>query len=555
VDLIIHALDHPPPTTFLIITANSDFSYAIATLRLRKYRVILLSPPGTHPDVTSQASVNVDWNKAILELGEETETAFNPDAQPPAVHTQPFSPLPVPGHQDIPVEPINVETRNRGRRNSTFSKPFVDPDRFSIFGDPYNPPKLSTFSDSLSRPHWPLRADSAPPMETSYAKERTPTHEPSGFYRPSDGVGHHASPDPLASYTRWADKGKGKQREFPFPEPEDPIPFSQTTTPAFRRSSLNHNDTGREQVNPLRHSPLTPAQEPSQIKGQLHRSPPLVKSVSSSSESSSGFSMVGPLTTAPTSAESAAREKDNNTSATRVAPTDAPPAQSVSIVSEVQDSLPQPAAVTVPSTATMVIDGTATPAAVAITVTPSAVPTFAIPAASTPSAAAASTIASSTTGATAASPHISGKPAIVPSLSKPPSSPPKASASTPSAGPSTTPFSGSSTTPFAGSSTTPFAGSSTTPFAGPSTKVQPKPPVPEKFRILVESIRHYRDGATRTALGADLPRIDKDIYKKANVSKFGAYIDAARVAGVVTVGTNTIGEGVVSLQSPWPFTG
>jgi hypothetical protein len=44
----------------------------------------------------------------------------------------------------------------------------------------------------------------------------------------------------------------------------------------------------------------------------------------------------------------------------------------------------------------------------------------------------------------------------------------------------------------------------TTPFAGPSTNVQPKAPVPEKFRILVESIRHYHDGATRTALGADL---------------------------------------------------
>ena len=111
-------------------------------------------------------------------------------------------------------------------------------------------------------------------------------------------------------------------------------------------------------------------------------------------------------------------------------------------------------------------------------------------------------------------------------LSEPPSSSPKVSPSTPSA------------------------------FTGPSTNVQPKPPVPEKFRILVEKIRQYpTDGATRTALGADLVQIDKDIYKKANVSKFAAYIDAAMVAGVVTVGTNINGEGVVFLQSPWPFTG
>ena len=529
VDLIIHALDHPPPTTFLIITADRDFSYAIATLRLRKYRVVLLSPPGTHPDVTSQASVNVDWNKAVLDLGDETDTAFNPDAQPSAVHTshsraQSFAPPPVPDHQDIPVEPTNIQTRNRSRRDSVFSKPFVDPDRFSIFGDPYNPPKLPTFPDSLSRPHWPLRADSAPPMATSYAKESTSTQEPTSFYRPSDGVGRHASPDPLASYARWADKGKGKQREFPFPEPEDPIPFSQTASPAFRRSSLNHSDTGSEKINPLRHSPLT-SQEPSQNQGQLHRSPLSVKSVSSSSsERSSGFSMVDPPTsTAPTPAEPAAREKENKTSITRVVPTDAPLAQSVSIVSTVQDSLSQPAAVPGPSTATMVVDRTTTPAGAAITVTPSAVPTFATPA-SAPSAVAPSTIALSTTAATAASPHIPGKPAIIPSVSNPPIGSPKASASTPS--------------------------------AGPSTNVQPKPRVPEKFRVLVERIRQYPNNeATRSTLGTDLLRIDKDIYRKASVSKFAAYIEAARVAGVVTVGTNTNGDGVVSLQSPWPFTG
>lgn len=529
VDLIIHALDHPAPTTFLIITADRDFGYAIATLRLRKYRVVLLSPPGTHPDVTSQASVNIDWNKAVLELGDEIDTTFNPDAQPSAVHTphsqsQASAPPPVPDHQDIPVEPINI---NRSRRDSVFSRPFVDPDRFNIFGDPYNPPKLPTFSDTFLRPQWPLRADSAPPMETSYAKERTSTPEPTGFYRPSDGVG----------YARSADKGKGKQRAFPFPEPEDPVPFSQSPTPPFRRSSLNHSDTdmaGREQINPLRHSPLTSVQEPPQNQGQFHRSPPSVESLSSSSsESSSGFSMVGP-STAPTSAESAAREKEN---ATRVAPTDAPSARSASIVS-VQDSLPQAATVPVPSTATTVVDRAATPAAVATTVTPSAVPTFVTPAASTPSAAAAPNIASSTTAAPAASPHIPGKPAIVRSASQPLSSPLKVSASTPSAGPSTTPF----------------AGSSTTPFAGPSKNAQPKPRVPEKFRILVERIRQYPNHeATRSALGTDLLRIDRDVYEKASVSKFAAYIDAALVAGVVALGRNAGGEGVVSLRSPWPF--
>ena len=56
-------------------------------------------------------------------------------------------------------------------------------------------------------------------------------------------------------------------------------------------------------------------------------------------------------------------------------------------------------------------------------------------------------------------------------------------------------------------------------------------------------------------MGADLVQIDKDIYKKANASTFAAYIDAAMVAGVVTLGRNANGEGVISLRSPWPFAG
>ena len=121
---------------------------------------------------------------------------------------------------------------------------------------------------------------------------------------------------------------------------------------------------------------------------------------------------------------------------------------------------------------------------------------------------------------------------------EPTSSSPKVSAPTPSASPSTMPFAGFSPL-----------------IAGPSTNIQPKPPVPEMFQVLVERIRHCRDGATRAVLGADLVQIDKDIYKKANASTFAAYIDAAMVAGVVTLGKNASGEGVISLRSPWPFAG
>ena len=65
-DLLLHAWDQPTSHTYAIISGDRDAACIIATLEMRGYNVILLSPAGTHPDLTSQASIQLDWTRSIL---------------------------------------------------------------------------------------------------------------------------------------------------------------------------------------------------------------------------------------------------------------------------------------------------------------------------------------------------------------------------------------------------------------------------------------------------------------------------------------------------------
>lgn len=65
-DLLLHAWDQPTSHTYAIISSDRDAASVIATLEMRGYNVILLSPAGTHPDLTSQASIQLDWARSIL---------------------------------------------------------------------------------------------------------------------------------------------------------------------------------------------------------------------------------------------------------------------------------------------------------------------------------------------------------------------------------------------------------------------------------------------------------------------------------------------------------
>jgi len=67
VDMLAHAIDNPAPSTVMIITGDRDFAYAISILKLRRYRVVLVTLNNAHPSLTSQASLYFDWNTEILD--------------------------------------------------------------------------------------------------------------------------------------------------------------------------------------------------------------------------------------------------------------------------------------------------------------------------------------------------------------------------------------------------------------------------------------------------------------------------------------------------------
>ncbi|TRM61744.1 NYN domain-containing protein [Schizophyllum amplum] len=70
VDMMCYAWDNPLPCTIIVVSGDRDFAYAMAALRLRNYRIILISPAENNPHVSlhSQASRVYDWRTEVLGL-------------------------------------------------------------------------------------------------------------------------------------------------------------------------------------------------------------------------------------------------------------------------------------------------------------------------------------------------------------------------------------------------------------------------------------------------------------------------------------------------------
>ncbi|KAG5645015.1 hypothetical protein DXG03_007292 [Asterophora parasitica] len=66
VDMLAHAIDNPAPYTIILISGDRDFAYAVSILRLRRYRVVIISLRGVHTSLKVQSSVFLDWNDDVL---------------------------------------------------------------------------------------------------------------------------------------------------------------------------------------------------------------------------------------------------------------------------------------------------------------------------------------------------------------------------------------------------------------------------------------------------------------------------------------------------------
>ncbi|KAF5387051.1 hypothetical protein D9615_001821 [Tricholomella constricta] len=89
-DMVAFAIDHPSPSTIFLISSDRDYAYAVSTLRLRRYQVVILCPSSAHKNLLAQASVHLDWNTEVL--GETTPPrpppALNPLQAPPTLSRQ-----------------------------------------------------------------------------------------------------------------------------------------------------------------------------------------------------------------------------------------------------------------------------------------------------------------------------------------------------------------------------------------------------------------------------------------------------------------------------------
>ncbi|KAH9483748.1 hypothetical protein JR316_0003224 [Psilocybe cubensis] len=108
VDMLAHALDNPVPSTIILITGDRDFAYAMSILRLRRYRLVLVTLPHAHPSLTSQASVCLRWTDIVMSLSNDDTPA---NVFEPVASVAP-APVPMPKPSSIEVPPIHMVTNS-----------------------------------------------------------------------------------------------------------------------------------------------------------------------------------------------------------------------------------------------------------------------------------------------------------------------------------------------------------------------------------------------------------------------------------------------------------
>jgi NYN domain len=65
--MLAYAIDNQAPSTILLISGDHDFAYALSILRLRRYRIVLITLSNAHPSFRVQESPCFDWVSDVLE--------------------------------------------------------------------------------------------------------------------------------------------------------------------------------------------------------------------------------------------------------------------------------------------------------------------------------------------------------------------------------------------------------------------------------------------------------------------------------------------------------
>ena len=70
VDMLAHAINNPAPSTTILISGNRDFAYALSILRLRNYRIVLITLSNAYPSLRAQGwldfwCIGSGWSKFV----------------------------------------------------------------------------------------------------------------------------------------------------------------------------------------------------------------------------------------------------------------------------------------------------------------------------------------------------------------------------------------------------------------------------------------------------------------------------------------------------------
>ena len=65
--MLTYAMDNCSTSTIILISGDRDFLYAVSILRLRRFRVVLMTPSNVHSGLKAQASLTYEWPRQILQ--------------------------------------------------------------------------------------------------------------------------------------------------------------------------------------------------------------------------------------------------------------------------------------------------------------------------------------------------------------------------------------------------------------------------------------------------------------------------------------------------------
>ena len=96
VDMFNLAMDEQPPRTILVATGDQDLSHALAVLRLRGFKIILVYPTGTQECLLMQSDESFNWHSQIF-----GRSSGRVDLSPSSFSSSPLSSPSPSGHAEI----------------------------------------------------------------------------------------------------------------------------------------------------------------------------------------------------------------------------------------------------------------------------------------------------------------------------------------------------------------------------------------------------------------------------------------------------------------------